>query len=76
VIDAVTPKIDLWKEEILRARKMTVADKLALGGDLFDAACEVAISGIRAQHGDLPPQALLKLLRKRLALARRLESRL
>jgi hypothetical protein len=64
----------LYREEVLRARRMKPGDKLFAGADLFDYACEITKSGIRHQHPDADEQQVLALLRDRLALARRLEN--
>ena len=69
------PLVSMRREEIEHARRLSIRQKLELGGDLFDAACEVMISGIRADHPDLTDGAVLKILRDRLRLARRLETR-
>ena len=49
---------------------------MSLGGDLFDLASEVALSGIRAQHPDMTNERAMEVLRKRLELARQFETRL
>lgn len=67
---------ELRREEIEDARRLTVAQKLALGGDLFDMACEVTLSGIRAENPGISPDDALNELRRRLELARRRELRL
>ena len=64
-----------WQEEVARARLQSPETKLALGGELFDAACEVTISGITFQHPGIGPAEVLAELRKRLALSRRIEGR-
>lgn len=64
---------DLFAEEVRRARMQPVAEKVFLGIELFDYACEVTQSGIRMQHPDADEDRVLDILRERLALARRLE---
>ena len=66
----------LRREEIEDARQLTVEQKLLLGGDLFDFACEATLSGIRMQHPGISHEAALRVLRERLELGRRLETRL
>jgi hypothetical protein len=66
----------LRREEIEDARRMTVSQKLEAGGDLFDAACEVALSGIRVQYPGISDDQALDILRRRLDFARRTETRL
>ena len=64
-----------WLEEVQRARKQTPQEKLRLGGDLFDAACEVTLAGIRAQHPGISSGRALDILRQRLDLSRRIEGK-
>jgi hypothetical protein len=68
------PMIDLSLEEIEDARRLTVAQRLALGGDLFDSACEVTLNFIRAENPGISNSQALDLLRQRLDLGRRLEA--
>jgi hypothetical protein len=70
------PRVSLRCEEIEDARKLSVSKKLALSGDLFDAACEVTLSGIRHENPGISDQDALNILRRRLEIARRLETRL
>jgi len=68
------PLIDeLYRERILRARQMTPEEKFRAGPELFEAACEITLSGIAAQHPDTTPEQRLQILRERLALRARLE---
>ncbi len=67
---------ELRREEIEDARRLSLSQKLALGGDLFDAACEVTLSSIRAEHPEISSSESLEILRKRLDFARRTETRL
>lgn len=65
----------LRREEIEDARRLTVAQKLALGGDLFDYACGITLSGIKFQNPGINDADAMKELRRRLALAEARESR-
>jgi hypothetical protein len=60
-----TPELldQLRREEIEDARRMSVAQKLAAGGELFDMACEVTLSGIRAEHPGASEEEVLTMLR-------------
>jgi hypothetical protein len=69
------PVVSLRREEIETARRMSIELKLTAGGDLFDAACEVTLSGIHAQNPGISRREALNILRKRLELGRRLEKR-
>lgn len=72
-----TPELlaTLRREEIEDARRLTVEQKLALSGDLFDSACQVTLSGIRMQDPGISDDAAWAELRRRLELSRRLEAR-
>ncbi len=63
----------LYRERVLRARAQPPAEKLWAGPRLFDAACRVTMCGIRASHPQADEEQVLRILRQRLALARRLE---
>jgi hypothetical protein len=63
----------LYRERVLRARRMSPQDKLLAGARLFDYACRVTAAGIRSQHPDADDAKVLELLRQRLAWARRRE---
>ena len=61
-------------ERIRRARLRTPEQKLAAGGDLFDAVRERMTCGIRAQFPDFTPEQVQAEFLRRLRVARRLES--
>jgi hypothetical protein len=67
--------IDLEREAVEDARRLTVEQRLALGGDLFDSACEVTLNFIRAENAGISPAEARDILRRRLELGRRLEPR-
>lgn len=52
---------------------MTPSQKLAAGGDLFDAACEWTLAGIRRENPGITETEARAELRRRLAQARQLE---
>ena len=64
---------ELYRERVLRARAMSPQDKLLAGPRLFDFACRVTADGIRARFPEADEEEVQKILRERLALARRLE---
>jgi hypothetical protein len=66
----------LRREEIEQARRMTVKQKLEAGGDLFDMACAVTLSGIREQNPGMSSKEAMDVLRRRLERARKTETRL
>jgi hypothetical protein len=63
----------LYREKVLQERKMSPGEKLFAGAELFDLASQVTLAGIRAQFPGIDEQGALRILRERLALARRLE---
>lgn len=64
---------ELFREEVVAARRMTPSEKLLEGAKLFDYACAITSAGIRHQYPDADDQRVLEILRGRLELARRLE---
>ncbi len=64
----------LRSEEIADARHLPIERKLVLGGELFDTACEVTLSGIRIQNPEISSENAREILRSRLELSRRMES--
>lgn len=64
---------DFEREAVDTARVMAPADRLREGLRLFDRTCHVMAAGIRHQHPDADAAEVLRLLRKRLRTARRLE---
>lgn len=58
--------------QIDRYRQMSGEQRLKIGFDLFELACNVARAGIRSQHPGADEAEVDQLLRKRLALARSL----
>jgi hypothetical protein len=69
----LTPN-DLDWEAIENARRMTPGERLRLGLDLFDRSCALMRAGIRHQFPDLDDEGVERVLRERLAIARRLEN--
>lgn len=64
----------IYREKLERARRMTPAERLLAGPRLFDLASEWVKAGIRAQYPDADADAVERIFRARLALARRLEN--
>jgi hypothetical protein len=65
----------LHREDIVDAKRMTIAQKLEAGGDLFDYACSITLSGIKAQYPGISQHEALEKLRHRLEFAARTETR-
>jgi len=72
--DAPIP-IDLYCEEVLRARQMPPEVKFLAGPQLFEYACEITMAGIQIQFPDAGLADVQRILNERLALGQRLESR-
>jgi hypothetical protein len=67
------PLIDeLYREEVLDARKMPIEEKLLLGERLFRWACEVTLAGIRNQNPDASEQECQRILFERIELGKKM----
>ena len=70
------PLIDeLYREEVLEARRMSAEEKILAGQRLFDAACEVTLWGIHNEFPSFTDEQCRQVLRERLAWRRRMEAR-
>ena len=56
--------------QIQRYRQMTGPERLAIGLELHELACDVARAGIKVQHPDADSARVEELLRHRLQLTR------
>ena len=65
---------ELYLEKVRQARAMTQEQRFRAGPELFDFACEFTKAGVRMDHPDADEARVLELLRKRLALAEKLEA--
>lgn len=69
------PLIDeLYRREVLDARRMSAEDKLILGERLFRWACAITLEGIRLQNPDAGEEEWQRLLRERIELGKKLET--
>ena len=64
---------ELYKEEVIEARKMSLEEKFFAGQSLFEAACRVTLAGIRNENPGASEERCLEILRQRLELQKRLE---
>ena len=64
----------LYREEVEAARRMDPAEKLIAPARLFDFACSITRSGIKAERPGASEAEILQLLRERLRMARRTEA--
>lgn len=62
------------RDRTLRARRMSVEQRLLQGPELFDYACEASLAGLRAQFPDATADELHRQLRQRLIRARAIEA--
>jgi hypothetical protein len=68
------PLIDeLYREEILAARRMSPEEKFLAGEELFRTACEITLSGIRNENPGFTEADCRRELDRRLELVTRLE---
>jgi hypothetical protein len=69
------PLIDeLYRQEVLEARRMSPEDKLILGERLFRWACAITLEGIKFQNPGANAAECRRMLRERLDLGRKLEA--
>lgn len=67
------PLIDeLYREEVLEARRMPLEEKLILGERLFRWACEVTLAGIRNQNPGADEAECQQILRERIELGKKM----
>src|SRR5690242_4516719 len=64
---------ELYREEVLDARRMSPTDKILAGQQLFESACRITLAGIRNQNPEASEEQCLEMLRQRLELQGRLE---
>lgn len=64
---------ELYREELLEARRMAPEEKILAGQRLFEAACRITLAGIRNQFPDASDERCRQILKERLELQRRLE---
>jgi hypothetical protein len=67
------PLIDeLYREEVLDARRMPLEEKFLLGERLFRWACEITLAGIRHQNPGASEAECQRLLRERIELGKKM----
>jgi hypothetical protein len=64
---------ELYRERVLRARRMAPEEKLLAGEELFEWACAVTLAGIRDQFPNTNEDERRQILKQRLALREKLE---
>lgn len=64
---------ELYRRRVLAARAVPPEEKLLAGPRLFEFSCRIMADGIRGEYPEADEDAVQKILRRRLALIRRLE---
>ena len=64
---------ELYRERVLRARRMSPEEKSLAGPRLFERACKIMADGIRDEHPEAEEEEIRAMLVQRPALAQRLE---
>jgi hypothetical protein len=59
--------------KVARARQTPMAEKILDGPRLFDQSCEIMRGGIRSENPDFTSEQVEQELRRRLAMARRID---
>jgi hypothetical protein len=68
------PLIDqLYREEVLEARKMAPEEKFLAGEELFEYACSITLAGIKSQNPEFSDEDCRRELERRLQLEERME---
>ncbi|MDA0811715.1 MAG: hypothetical protein O3C21_04900 [Verrucomicrobia bacterium] len=63
IADLVDP---IYRDKVLRARKLSVGERMATGIELFEQALQIMRSGIRLQFPDADDAAVEEILKQRL----------
>ena len=63
---------EIFRDKVLRARRMSFADKFRAGGDLFDEMREVSLAGIRYQYPGADEATVRQIFAERMRIVRRL----
>jgi hypothetical protein len=70
------PLIDeLYREEVLEARKMTPEEKFLAGEQLFEYACSITLAGIKSQNPEFTDEDCRRELERRLDMRERMDLR-
>jgi len=65
----------IYRDKVLRARKMPPLEKLFDGLRLFEQVCERMKAGLRSENPGVSEEGIQTLLTQRLAILRRLDER-
>ena len=64
---------ELYRERVLRARRVPAEERILDGPRLFDYACEITLAGLRHEMPGATDAELRMALRRRLEMAKRLD---
>lgn len=64
----------IYRERVLRARKVPPEQRILEGPRLFDFACSISMAGLRSEMPNASDAELRLRLRRRLAIGRKLEN--
>jgi hypothetical protein len=65
---------DIYRERVLRARRMSPEEKFLAGPRMFDRECEIMRNEIRSERPEATEVEVEAILRQKLAILRRLEN--
>jgi hypothetical protein len=63
----------IYRDRVLSARRTPPEERIMDGPRLFDYACAITLAGLRSEHPNATEVELREALRRRMALAERLE---
>ena len=64
---------EIYRSKVLRARQMSIGEKMALGAQLFDQNMAIMRASIRTDHPDSTEEQIEAEVGRRLAIAKRLD---
>lgn len=74
-VEATSDLDPLYRDDVLRARRLSASDKLLEGPRLFEFSCRIILDGLRHRHPHLSDAELQQRLRATLDIVRRAEQR-
>ncbi len=63
----------IYRDKVLRARKLTMDEKLSDGFEMFDLSCRLMADGVRYQLGLTDEQEVWRAVAKRLSIVRKMD---
>ncbi len=65
---------EIFRDKVLRARRLSFADKFMAGAELFDMASGLAMDGIRMQFPEADERRVQEIFSERMRVIRRLNN--